>query len=125
MDYKYIVVTLIFIGFDIATGVLQALITGTFESHKMRKGGFRKLCLLVVIAFGVALDYSQTLVDLGFEIPCLSWICGYISLMEIMSIVENINTAFPNALPKGLTKMLNDVAHEKGVGDDEDHDQEG
>ena len=125
MDYKYIVATLIFIGFDILTGVLQALINGTFESKIMRQGGLRKLGLLAVIAFGVALDYSQTLVDLGFDIPCLTWICGYISLMEIMSVVENINLAFPNALPKGLTKMLNDVAHEKGVETDEDHTEEG
>lgn len=124
MNYNYILVTIIFIIFDIITGVLQALITGTFESHIMRKGGLRKLCLLVVIAFGVVLDFSQTLVDLGFDFPCLSWICAYISLMEIMSIIENINLAFPHALPKGLTKMLNDVAHDKGVETDEDTEEE-
>ncbi len=124
MNHNYILVTLIFILFDIITGVMQALITGTFESRKMRKGGLRKLCLLVVIGFGVVLDYSQTLVDLGFNVPCQSWICAYISLMEIMSIVENINLAFPNALPKGLTKMLNDVAREKGVETNEDGEEE-
>ena len=126
MDYKYIVVALIFIIFDIVTGVLQALINGTFQSRKMREGGLRKLCLLIVIAFGVMLDYSQTLVALGFEFPCLKAIAGYITLMEIMSIVENINLAFPDALPKALVKMLGDAAHKNGVeDDDEDHDQEG
>lgn len=120
MDYKYIIVTLIFITFDIATGVLQALITGTFESHKMRKGGFRKLCLLVVIAFGVALDYSQMLVDLGFEFPCLKAIATYITFMEIMSIIENINMAFPHALPKALIDVLGHAAEENGVEKDED-----
>ena len=125
MDYKYIVVALIFIIFDIVTGVLQALINGTFESRKMREGGLRKLCLLIVIAFGVTLDYSQTLVELGFEFPCLKTIAGYITLMEIMSIVENINLAFPDALPKALVKMLGDAAHKNGVEDDDaDHDQE-
>ena len=125
MDYKYIVVALIFIIFDIVTGVLQALINGTFQSRKMREGGLRKLCLLIVIAFGVTLDYSQTLVELGFEFPCLKTIAGYITLMEIMSIVENINLAFPDALPKALVKMLGDAAHKNGVeDDDEDHDQE-
>ena len=124
VNYNYILVTVIFIIFDIATGVIQALINGTFESHKMRQGGLRKLCLLVVIAFGVVLDYSQALVDLGFNFPCLSWICAYISLMEIMSIIDNINMAFPNALPKGLTKMLNDVARDKGVEvEDEDNEE--
>lgn len=119
MEYKYIIVALIFIVFDIATGVLQALITGTFESHKMRKGGFRKLCLLVVIAFGVALDYSQTLVDLGFEFPCLKVIASYITFMEIMSIIENINAAFPNALPKSLVNVLGHAAAENGVEENE------
>lgn len=118
MDYKYIIVALIFIAFDIATGVLQALINGRFESHKMRKGGFRKLCLLVVLAFGVALDYSQTLVELGFNFPCLKAIAIYITFMEIMSIIENINSAFPNALPKALVDVLGHAAKESGVDKD-------
>ena len=126
MDYKFILVACIFIVFDVVTGVLQTLINGTFESKIMRKGGLHKICLLITIAFGVALDYSQTLVELGFEFPCLKTIAGYITLMEIMSIVENINLAFPDALPKALVKMLGDAAHKNGVeDDDEDHDQEG
>ena len=120
MDYKYIIVTLIFITFDVITGVLQALINGTFKSHIMRKGGYRKLCLLVVIAFGVALDYSQTLVDLGFAFPCLKMIACYITFMEIMSIIENINLAFPHALPKALIDVLGHAAEENGVEKDED-----
>lgn len=122
MNYNYILVTIIFIILDIVSGVLQAMINHTFQSHKMREGGIRKLYLLVVIIFGVALDYSQTLIDLGFNLPCLSMICVYISLMEIMSIIENINLGFPNALPKSLTKILYDAAHEQGV-DDEDHEE--
>ena len=123
MDYKYIIVALIFISFDIATGVLQAIITGTFESHLMRKGGYRKLCLLVVIAFGVALDYSQGIVDLGFKFPCLKGIATYITFMEIMSIIENVNLAFPNALPKSLISILGQKAEENGV-KEEDTDEE-
>lgn len=122
MDYRYIVVALIFIIFDIVTGVLQAMINGTFKSHKMRKGGLRKLCLLIVIAFGVALDYSQTVVDLGFNFPCLQMITGYITFMEIMSIVENFNLAFPGSLPKSLISVLGHAAEENGV-KKEDEDQ--
>ena len=123
MDYKYIIVTLIFITFDVITGVLQALINGTFKSHIMRKGGYRKLCLLIVIAFGVALDYSQTLVDLGFTFPCLKMIAGYITFMEIMSIVENLNLAFPGSLPKALIDVLGHAAEESGVEKKEDEEE--
>ena len=115
MDYRFILVSCIFIVFDIITGVLQALINGTFESRKMRRGGLHKIALLIVLAFGVALDYSQTLVDLGFEFPCLKAIAGYITLMEIMSSIENINLAFPNALPKTLVNVLGHAAQENGV----------
>lgn len=122
MDYRYIVVALIFIVFDIVTGVLQAMINGTFKSHKMRKGGLRKLCLLIVIAFGVALDYSQMLVELGFTFPCLRMITSYITFMEIMSIIENLNLAFPGSLPKSLISVLGHAAEENGV-KKEDEDQ--
>ena len=118
MDYRFILVACIFIVFDIVTGVLQALMNGTFESKKMRRGGLHKIALLVVLAFGVALDYSQTLVELGFEFPCLKAIAGYITLMEIMSSIENINLAFPNALPKKLVDVLGHAAEENGVDTD-------
>ena len=123
MDYRFILVACIFIVFDIATGVLQALINGTFESKKMRHGGLHKIALLVVLAFGVALDYSQTMVELGFEFPCLKTIAGYITLMEIMSSIENINLAFPNALPKSLVNVLGHAAKENGV-DEDDKEEE-
>ena len=119
MDYRFILVACIFIVFDIITGVLQALINGTFESRKMRRGGLHKIALLIVLAFGVALDYSQTLVDLGFEFPCLKAIAGYITLMEIMSSIENLNLAFPNALPKTLVNVLGHAARENGVVEDD------
>ena len=124
MDYRYILVTAIFIVFDVVTGVLQAMINGTFESKKMREGGLHKLTLLTVLAFGVALDYSQTLVELGFDFPCLKAIAGYITFMEILSCIENINLAFPNMLPKSLINILNHAAEENGVETDEDNEEE-
>ena len=124
MDHRYIVVTLIFIIFDVVTGVMQALINGTFKSKLMRVGGLHKLTLMVVLAFGVALDYSQTLVELGFNFPCLKTIAAYITFMEILSIVENLNSAFPGALPKTIIKMLNHAATENGVEVEEDEDRE-
>ena len=124
MDYNFIAVTCIFICFDVVTGVLQAFINGTFKSKIMRQGVLHKIALLVTIAFGVALDFSQTMVELGFTFPCLKTICGYISLMEIMSIIENINLAFPNALPKSLIKMLGHAAKENGVDIEDDKKEE-
>lgn len=81
----------------------------------MREGGKHKLFLIVVMAFGISLDVSQSLIDMGFNLPCSECVCGYIALMEILSVVENINATFPNALPKALTNILYQTAKDKGV----------
>lgn len=115
VNYNFIVAALLLIVFDILTGVLAAMITGTFKSSKMREGGKRKLFLTVVVIFGVVLDYVQHIAELGINVPACTLICGYISLMEIMSIIENINKAYPNALPKKLIAVLQSGAEQAGV----------
>lgn len=120
INTKFIIVAFIFILCDIFTGVVSALTTGSFKSGVMREGGLHKFMLLTVIVFGVVLDIAQYMVDLGFSIPATTAICGYITLMEIMSCIENIDKGFPGALPKILTKTLSDAASEKGVGEDKE-----
>lgn len=115
IGYEFILVTFIFIALDIISGVISSFITGTFKSSKMREGGKHKLLLLIVIVFGVALDVSQAILDMGFSLPCTSAICSYITFMEILSFIENVNLAFPNALPEALTNILYQTAKDKGV----------
>ena len=43
--------------------------------------------------------------------------------MEIMSIVENINLAFPNALPKSLINVLGQAAQDNGVEEEETEEE--
>lgn len=119
INTKFIIVAFIFILCDIFTGVVSAVVTGSFKSGIMREGGWHKFMLLTVIVFGVVLDVAQYMVDLGFSIPATTAICGYITLMEIMSCVENINKGFPNALPKVLVKTLSHAADEMNVKDEE------
>lgn len=119
IEYKFVIVTIGAIAFDIFTGVIGSCIRGEFKSSEMRKGGMRKLFLLVVVAFGVGLDVSQQLVDLGFSIPANTMICSYISLMECLSILENINLTYPDALPTALTNILYNTAKENGIKENE------
>lgn len=117
-DYKFILITCGFIVFDIITGVIGALVRGDFESKKMRQGGIHKLFLILVIAFGVYLDVAQGYIQFEYKIPCMNAICLYVSFMEILSVIENINLTFPNALPKALTDMLYQKAKEQGINKD-------
>jgi len=42
-------------------------------------------------------------------------VCGYIALMEILSVIENINLTYPGALPEALTNILYNAAKDNGV----------
>lgn len=114
-DYKFVIVAILFIILDVVTGLVSSWVTGTYKSSIMREGGKHKLMLLVAIIFGIALDYAQGLVDLGFSIPATSAISIYIALMEILSCLENINKGFPNALPKVIKSMISNAAKEAGI----------
>lgn len=123
INARFIMVAFMFILCDIGTGFVSAIATNSFKSKIMREGGKHKVLLLSVIAFGVVLDVAQHMVDMGFNIPATTAICGYITLMEIMSCLENINKGFPGALPKILTKTLSNAANEAGVGNEDINEQ--
>ena len=79
-----------FIGFDLLTGFLQALITGTFKSSIMRKGLLNKLLIISVVAFTILVDFTPRFFDIGFSLPIFTPVCVYIVIMELASIVENL-----------------------------------
>lgn len=117
---KYIGVATAFMLFDIITGLWSAIATGTYKSSIMREGGKHKITLILVILFGVLLDYSQTQVEIGFSIPATLLICMYIIIMEIGSCKENINKAYDKALPDALNNVIDDAV-DKVVNDDKDN----
>lgn len=83
-----VVATLIFIVTDIIVGVICAIIKKELDSQKMREGLLRKILLVIVVALSFVIQ--QTF----FNMNAISkFICGYIIVMEIISIFENIKKA--------------------------------
>lgn len=115
---QYIGVATLFMIFDVITGLWSSWATGTFRSSVMREGGKHKITLILVIVFGVLLDYAQTLVDIGFSIPATLIICIYIIIMEIGSCKENINKAYDKAIPEEINDVI-DNAVKKVVNEDD------
>ena len=98
------VIVLIFIAFDVLTGWLKALATGTTDSSIMRKGLFHKLGEIVAMIFGYVCQYTLPYIGVEIKIPFAVAIGTYIILMEIASIIENISKINPN-----LAKILGNV----------------
>ena len=105
MNIVSLIVVLIFIAFDVATGWLKAFSTGTTDSSIMRQGLYRKLAEIFAVLFGYICEYSFPYIGVEVKIPFASAIATYIVLMETASIVENLAVIDPN-LANVLSKFF-------------------
>ena len=99
---------------DVITGWIQATINETWDSTKMRVGLYRKSgeILVIVIAYVI---YAA--INLPIDMP--AFIAGYIIIMEIISVAENLDEAgLP--VPRWVTRRLRKVADD--LSEDEDPD---
>ena len=90
-------------GLDIITGLVKAWNNEDFKSKKMRTGLSKKIGEIAIIVIGELFQYSLTLPT--YIMTCVSL---YISFMELMSNVENLNE-LGVPLPAFLTKVLQSV----------------
>lgn len=122
--YWVILLPVILMAADIVTGWLQATINETWDSTKMRKGLFRKSAeiLIIVVAFAIS-----AAVKLPVDIP--AFIAIYVTVMEILSICENLNQAglpVPMWITRRLSKVAKDLSEDDPLEDkkkDEDRDK--
>lgn len=105
MKVGALVVVTIFIAFDIGTGWLKALSTGTADSSIMRKGLFHKVAEILAVLFGYTCEIVFPLVDINVQLPLAAGIATYIVVMETASIVENLAIMNPN-LAEILSKFF-------------------
>lgn len=108
---------LVAIAFDVVTGFAKAVYTKTVSSQKMREGFFHKFALIALMAITVALNYSAAYLDLGFTVPLVECAAVYLVVMELASILENLQTINPELSENGLFKILNVSVESKIEGD--------
>ena len=111
--YWVLLLPLILMAADIITGWIQATINGTWDSTKMRKGLYRKSeeLLIIVIAYVISIA-----IKLPFD--AASFIGGYVIIMELISVCENLNQAglpVPAWVVKRLGKVAKDMTEDDPV----------
>ena len=99
-----------FILFDLITGLIKAFKEKNYDSSVMREGLFHKCGSVLCVVFGVLVDYTQVYLDLGVTLPVAVSICGYVVLMEIGSIVENVCAINPEILPDKLKQYFSKLS---------------
>lgn len=95
-----------FILLDMISGIIKAFKKKKFTSRIMREGLFHKCGSVLCILFGFGVDKVQEYIDIGVNIPVATAICGYIILMEIGSIIENICIINPEIMPEKLKSFF-------------------
>lgn len=95
-------ITFLFMALDFITGIVKAFSQHEFTSSIMREGLIHKSGSILCVMLGALCEYGSKFLDLGIDIPIASAICGYIALMEIGSIIENLGTINPNIVPSKL-----------------------
>lgn len=112
-DYWALLLPIILMGADILTGWIQASINGTWDSTKMRKGLFRKSAEIVIVILSYVIQRAVAL-----PIDIFIFISIYVCIMEILSVIENIDQAgLP--VPAWITRRLK-KAMDTMVKDDEE-----
>jgi toxin secretion/phage lysis holin len=126
---RYIIMFLIVLGLafaDFVTGYIKAKCADKVSSKALRIGGLHKIAELVImgtaIGLTVGLDmlgryYNDTrLTDIAGMFTALS-VFGYISVMELISILENFAEIVPQA--RWARKILKRMKNYEGGKDDE------
>ncbi|MCM1528505.1 MAG: phage holin family protein [Alistipes sp.] len=106
---KYLIMLMIVVGAalaDFLTGIIKAYCTGSVNSSKMRRGGLNKLAEIIVMTTVCGLDTginalgkyygAEELSSIAGAITAVS-VFGYITVMEIISILENYRVINPEA----------------------------
>lgn len=102
---------------DVLTGFIVAVINNDVSSTKMRKGLLHKVLTLVLMFVCLAIEIGVShMTVLPFDIPTCEVVSGYVVVMELASVLENIGRGYPEFADSTLFRLFN-------LGKDEDDAQ--
>ena len=95
-----IVIPFVMIVFDLVTGYIAATFMGNVDSKKMRNGIYGKLGELFAIVLGYFIEFAISIygadaIGINVPLPIGAGMCAYVTLTELISIIENIGCMNP------------------------------
>lgn len=95
IDGTWFLLVLAFIVIDVATGFANAVVNGALQSSKMKEGFWHKMANLTALVVAALVDVSSVRMNMGFDAPIFELSCGYVMIMELISIAENLRSINP------------------------------
>ena len=97
---------------DYITGIVGAVMRGNLSSTKMREGLGHKFAYLCVFFIAWFIDFETEHIDIGFHSALTQVVTAGIVLIELSSIIENIDKINPELTQAEFMKIFAD--HNKG-----------
>lgn len=95
---------------DFLTGSINAWANNDFQSKKMRSGLNKKVGEIAIIVIGELFSYG-----LGLPTYIMNLVSGYIIIMELTSVLENLNkmgVPIPKFISDSLSNATNSLAED-------------
>lgn len=93
---------------DVVVGFIVAVINEKISSTKMRNGLLHKVLMLVLIFACLAIEIGVSHTGaLPYDVPTCEVVCGYIIIMEFVSMLENVANGYPELRDSALFKLFN------------------
>ena len=112
INWTLICITCGFIVFDLITGIAKAVKNRELCSTKMKDGLFHKCGFILSIILGLLCEWASVQIDLGFAIPFLPAICGFIILTELASSLENLAEISPELAAAKFMSIFKSSKHD-------------
>lgn len=109
-DWWLIAAGVLIIG-DYVSGMAKAIVQRNISSQTMRDGLWHKFAYVMVVGLAAFLQIASQHINLGYDIPLIPLVCGFIAMIEVSSIIENLAEVNPEIKGSKLLDFFN-VTHD-------------
>lgn len=110
-----ITVAVVGILLDVATGFIKALFEKNIDSSIIRLGGKHKVSELLIILFSFYIEKGLKYISIDLPFNPVTLVCGYIIVMECISIIENIGNMNSKCIPPRLSEFFKKLSEWKEI----------
>ena len=103
----WIIATGVVIIGDYVSGMAKAIVQHNISSSIMRNGLWHKFAYVMIVGLAEFLQIASQHIDLGYTMPLIPFVCGFIIVIEVSSILENAAGINPEIAGSKLLQYFN------------------
>ena len=92
---------------DYVSGMAKAIVQKNISSQIMRAGLWHKFAYVMIVGLAAFLQIASQHINLGYNVPLIPLVCGFIVMIEVSSIIENLAEVNPEIASSKLLQYFN------------------